>query len=51
MTSAANDYPRYVGIETINTCNARCPFCPLFQGSAQMSRAARPARIMDAELF
>jgi radical SAM protein with 4Fe4S-binding SPASM domain len=51
MTSAAAEYPHYVGIETINTCNARCPFCPLFQGSAQMSRTTRPAHIMDAQLF
>jgi len=51
MNNVEKDYPRYVGIETINTCNARCPFCPLFQGSAQMSRESRPARIMDAELF
>src|SRR5262249_3277858 len=34
-----DEYPRFVAIETINTCNARCPFCPLFQGSSQISRA------------
>ena len=43
--------PRYVAIETINTCNARCPFCPLFQGEAMMSREHRPAQIMKDELF
>jgi len=38
-------------IETINTCNARCPFCPLFRGDFMMSREMRPARIMDQALF
>ena len=51
MNSVETDFPRYVGIETINTCNARCPFCSLFQGSAQMSRTSRPAHIMRSEVF
>jgi radical SAM protein with 4Fe4S-binding SPASM domain len=50
MNTAAK-LPRYIGIETINTCNARCPFCPLFQGNAPMSRELRPARVMQDELF
>ena len=45
------EFPRVVGIETINSCNARCPFCPLFQGEAMMNRDTRPATIMDASLF
>jgi radical SAM protein with 4Fe4S-binding SPASM domain len=44
-------YPEAVGIETINTCNARCPFCPLFQGVAVMDRMTRPATVMDQSLF
>ena len=51
MNSVETDFPRYVGIETINTCNARCPFCPLFQGSAKISRTSRPAHIMRSEVF
>jgi pyruvate-formate lyase-activating enzyme len=43
--------PVYVAIETINTCNARCPFCPLFQGDSMMSRDKRPAKIMEQKLF
>jgi sulfatase maturation enzyme AslB (radical SAM superfamily) len=49
--NGVKDYPREVAIETINTCNARCPFCPLFQGSSQISRALRPAYVMNDELF
>jgi radical SAM protein with 4Fe4S-binding SPASM domain len=48
---ASSAYPKYVGIETINTCNARCPFCPLFQGEAMLSRQTRPAKFMDDALF
>ena len=44
-------YPIDVSIETINACNARCPFCPLFQGSTPMDRHQRPAMIMSDELF
>lgn len=44
-------FPKIVGIETINTCNAKCPFCPLFQGGEQMDRSLRKALIMDDELF
>lgn len=44
------DLPSMVAIETINTCNARCVFCPLFQGPHQMDRTRRPARIMDTAL-
>lgn len=47
----AGPYPLIVGLETINTCNARCPFCPLFQGEATMARETRPAKIMDSALF
>lgn len=52
MTSLSEPRPpRWVGIETINTCNARCPFCPLFQGDSPMLRDIRPAKIMSDELF
>ena len=44
-------YPVFVAIETINACNARCPFCPLFQGDSQLDRDIRPAKIMDDALF
>lgn len=44
-------YPASVGIETINTCNARCIFCPLFQGDHKMDRSVRPAKIMDMGLY
>ena len=43
--------PKIVALETTNTCNARCPFCPLFQGDAQMDRRSRHATIMDQALF
>jgi radical SAM protein with 4Fe4S-binding SPASM domain len=43
--------PKFIGIETINTCNARCPFCPLFQGESMMSRERRPAKIMEQQMF
>lgn len=43
--------PRAIGIETINACNARCPFCPLFQGDSPMDRGQRPAQGMDQALF
>jgi hypothetical protein len=46
-----HQYPYIVGIETINTCNARCIFCPLFQGQAMMDRNIRPAQVMNQELF
>lgn len=42
---------KIIGVETINTCNARCPFCPLFQGDSVMSREVRPAKIMDQAMF
>lgn len=44
-------YPKIVGIETINACNARCPFCPLFRGDTPMLRESRPPTIMTDELF
>src|SRR5262249_9315309 len=49
--ATAPDYPLMVIIETINTCNARCPFCPLFRGDFMLSREMRPARLMDQALF
>ena len=50
-TSLANSYPTEVTIDTLNVCNARCPFCPLFQGDSQMDRMRRPAQVMDQELY
>jgi pyruvate-formate lyase-activating enzyme len=44
-------FPSFVAIDTLNTCNARCPFCPLFVGEAQMDRRTQPATIMSQELF
>lgn len=48
---SCDSYPSYIGIDTINFCNARCPFCPLFQGDAQMDRSIRPATVMPQALF
>ena len=45
------ELPRHINIETVNYCNARCSFCPLFQGPEQLDRHQRPAQIMSAELF
>jgi hypothetical protein len=44
-------YPAIVGLETMNACNARCPFCPLFRGNAPMSRQLRPPTIMSDAHF
>lgn len=47
MASVGLSFPRYVDIETTHVARS----APLFQGSAQMSRDARPAKIMTQELF
>lgn len=39
--------PRIVVIDTVNTCNAKCPFCPLFQGEAKL---CRPPAVMSKEM-
>lgn len=44
-------FPLEVYLETINACNARCPFCPLFHGPSPLDRTHRPATIMSWELF
>lgn len=44
-------YPPEVYLETINTCNASCPFCPLFQGDSLLDRMHRPATIMPLAVF
>ena len=51
MTSKDVVYPDSVGIETLNTCNARCIFCPLFQGDHQLDRKVRPATILEQATF
>lgn len=54
MSDNNNVYPRFpsiVCIETVNFCNCRCIFCPLFQGNDQMNRAMRPRATMDMGLF
>lgn len=43
--------PTIVGIETVNYCNSRCIFCPLFQGKDQIDRKIRPRTTMSIELF
>jgi hypothetical protein len=43
--------PKHVNIETVNFCNARCPFCPLFQGVNQLDRTLRPAEVMSPDLY
>jgi len=48
---SSRDFPTVVLIDTVNFCNARCPFCPLFQGESQVDREKRPATIMPQELF
>jgi radical SAM protein with 4Fe4S-binding SPASM domain len=45
------DYPAVVLLDTTNVCNARCPFCPLFEGEWQIDRSTRPAAIMKQELY
>ena len=47
----ASLYPIEIYLETINTCNARCPFCPLFQGDSKLDRMLRPATIMTWQVF
>lgn len=44
-------FPLQVSIETVNFCNARCPFCPLFVGERQIDRDLRPPHTMTMALF
>lgn len=43
--------PDVVLLDTTNVCNARCPFCPLFDGEWQIDRSIRPAAIMKQDLY
>lgn len=43
--------PSLVAIETVNYCNSKCIFCPLFQGKDQIDRKIRPKTIMSMDLF
>ncbi len=51
MSEEFESFPSTVGLETINTCNARCVFCPLFQGEYQLDRQIRPATILDQKMY
>ena len=51
MAGGVEAYPVNVLIDTTTVCNARCPFCPLFQGDSQMDREVRPATIMSDVLY
>ncbi|MBP1178471.1 radical SAM/SPASM domain-containing protein [Methylobacterium sp. PvR107] len=46
-----SDFPNTIILDTTNLCNARCPFCPLFQGDAQFDRRVRPAAVMSLDLY
>ena len=46
-----SSFPALVLLDTTNVCNARCPFCPLFEGEWQIDRSTRPAAIMKSELY
>ena len=44
-------FPSVVLLDTTNVCNARCPFCPLFEGQWQIDRSIRPAAIMKQDVY
>jgi radical SAM protein with 4Fe4S-binding SPASM domain len=44
-------FPSVVLLDTTNVCNARCPFCPLFEGQWQIDRSTRPATVMKQDLY
>lgn len=43
--------PKTVGLELTNYCDAKCIFCPLFQGNDRMDRRVRPKADMPLNLF
>jgi hypothetical protein len=43
--------PAVVAMETVNYCNSKCVFCPLFQGQDRLDRKLRPKTTMSTDLF
>jgi len=48
---AGKRIPAVVALETVNYCNSKCVFCPLFQGQDRLDRKLRPKTTMSMDLF